>query len=65
MRDQIDTLFNKEMTRKEFLQHVGSGILILFGISGLLNALAGQQKSGQRTQSMGYGTSAYGGTSKR
>lgn len=56
MREQIDELFSTEMTRKEFLQHVGSGILILFGISGLLKALM-QPKS--RTQ--GYGSSAYGG----
>lgn len=60
MRDQIDQLFSKEMSRKEFLQHVGSGVLILFGISGLLKALTQQQTSG-RKQGMGYGSSAYGG----
>lgn len=57
MREQIDELLSKEMSRKEFLQHVGSGLLILFGISGLINALQ-PKKTGR---SMGYGSSAYGG----
>lgn len=61
MRDQIDQLFAKEMTRKEFLQHVGSGILILFGISGLIKAFT-QQPSKQ--SGFGYGVSAYGGAKK-
>ena len=61
MREQIDELFNKEMTRKEFLQHVGAGILVLFGVSGLLKALTQQQT---RKQGMGYGSSAYGGSKK-
>lgn len=56
MREQIDELFSREMTRKEFLQHVGSGILILLGISGMLRALT--QPKGR---SQGYGHSAYGG----
>jgi len=60
MKDQIEALFNKEMTRKEFLQHVASALLILFGISGLINAL--QPK--RQTQTMGYGASAYGGTKR-
>jgi len=63
IRDQIDELFSKEMTRKEFLQHVGSGMLILFGISGLLSALT-QSKPTQRQPSLGYGASAYGGNKK-
>lgn len=63
MRDQIDTLFSKEMSRKEFLQHVGSGLLIVLGISGMLKALNGQQSS-SRPQGMGYGASAYGGLKK-
>lgn len=58
MREQIDELFNTEMSRKEFLQHVGASLLVLFGISGLLKALT-QQKG--RSQTMSYGSSAYGG----
>ncbi|HTE57259.1 MAG TPA: hypothetical protein VK694_00795 [Verrucomicrobiae bacterium] len=58
IRDQIDALFDKEMDRKEFLQHVGAGVLIVFGLGGLLKALTTQP---QRKQDMGYGASAYGG----
>lgn len=57
MREQIDELFNKEMTRKEFLQHVGSALLIAFGITGLINAFQPRQTR----QTAGYGSSAYGG----
>ena len=62
MREQIDELFGKEMSRKEFLQHVGSGLLIIFGISGLLKALTQQPKA--QSRSTGYGVSAYGGARK-
>jgi hypothetical protein len=61
MKAQIEELFNKEMTRKEFLQHIAGAILILFGISGIINALLGSQK---RKPSVGYGASAYGGFKK-
>jgi hypothetical protein len=63
MRDQIDALLSKEMSRKEFLQHIGSGFLILFGISGLLRALT-QQHTPSRGQGTGYGSSAYGGAKR-
>ena len=59
MRAQIEELFNKKMTRKEFLQHIGAAFLILIGISGLMQALLGSQK---RKQTAGYGSSAYGGS---
>jgi hypothetical protein len=64
MRDQLDTLFKKEMSRKEFLQHIGAGVMILFGLSGLIKALT-QHQTGGRGHSVGYGASAYGGGTKR
>lgn len=57
MKTQLENLLSREMTRKEFLQHVGSGMLIMFGISGLLKAMTRQNSS---KQGMGYGSSAYG-----
>jgi hypothetical protein len=63
MRQQIDELFGKEMSRKEFLQHIGSGLLILFGISGLLKALTQQQPKTQ-PHGLSYGASAYGGAKR-
>jgi hypothetical protein len=59
IREQIDALLQKEMDRKEFLQHVGAGILIIFGVSGVLKALT--QQPTRKQQGMGYGSSAYGG----
>lgn len=60
IKEQIDTLFSKEMSRKEFLQHIGAGIMIVFGVSGVLKALAGQENQ-PRKAGLGYGASAYGG----
>lgn len=60
MKIQLETLMNKEMSRKEFLQYVGSGILVVFGISGLLKALAGSQVE-TRQPANDYGFSTYGG----
>jgi hypothetical protein len=61
IREQIDALLAKEMDRKEFLQHVGAGLMIVLGISGVLKALT-QQQPHARKQGMGYGSSAYGGS---
>jgi len=61
MKEQIDQLLHKEMSRKEFLQHIVSAALILFGISGILKALLQQQGKQGRSMSAGYGSSAYGG----
>lgn len=59
MKNEMQELFSKEMTRKEFLQHIGAALLIMLGISGLIKALLGQQK--QPSSTVGYGVSAYGG----
>ncbi|HTE22190.1 MAG TPA: hypothetical protein VK674_04055 [Candidatus Limnocylindria bacterium] len=64
MREQIDELFNKEMSRKEFLQHIVSGLLILFGMSGVIKALTQQSGHPGRRAIGGYGSSAYGGMKK-
>ncbi len=61
MKDQLQLLLDKEMSRKEFLQHIGAAILIFFGISGLLKALTHQQTSTAQPRDMSYGSSAYGG----
>lgn len=64
IKAQIDELLSKEMSRKEFLQHIGSGMLVLFGISGLMKALLQTQPKINRPTSAGYGSSAYGGTGR-
>jgi hypothetical protein len=64
MKDQLQTLLSKEMSRKEFLQHIGAALLMLFGVSGLINSLTQKTTQTSRVQSMGYGSSAYGGSEK-
>lgn len=64
MKDQIDNLFQQKLTRKEFLQYIGSGLLVIFGVSNLLKALQAPIKK-QPVSGMGYGSSAYGGTPKK
>ena len=60
MRNEIDKLFAKEMTRKEFLQYIGSAFLFTVGVGSLIKAI----KPGSRVAQMGYGSSPYGGSSK-
>lgn len=62
MKDQFDALLQKDMTRKEFLQYVGGALLVAFGVTNLLKSLL-QTKPSQ--SSIGYGSSAYGGTPKK
>lgn len=60
MKNQLENLMVKEMSRKEFLQYVGSGLLVMFGISGLIKALVGNQLD-TRQSANDYGFSTYGG----
>lgn len=52
-------LLQKEMDRKEFLQHAGIAALALTGASALLRVLVEQPT--KQTGSVGYGGSSYGG----
>lgn len=61
MKNDLNSLLAKEMDRKEFLKHVGIGLVALTGASALLNALNGV--SAPRRRTAGYGSSAYGGGS--
>ncbi len=60
MRNELDALLSKRMTRKEFLQHIGSVLLVVVGAGALLSAFKPQHKS----YGSGYGSSSYGGTRK-
>ena len=57
MKNQIAELMETEMTRKEFLQHVGAAILVILGVSSILEAL--RPRTSRRIGD--YGASAYGG----
>ncbi len=64
MKEQIEDLFQQKLTRKEFLQYIGSGLLVAFGISNLLKAIQQPIKKPELS-GVGYGTSAYGGLAKK
>ena len=59
MKNQIQSLLNKEMTRKEFLSTVATGVLILVGGQLAQNALLDLP-----SKQTGYGSSPYGGGTK-
>lgn len=60
MQKIIDTVVNKEMTRKEFLATVGVGLVSLTGLSSILKLLNGGKSMPRHTVSSGYGSSSYG-----
>lgn len=63
MKNQLDSLLEKNMDRRDFLKHVGIGFAALTGMAGLLKTLNG---FGTKEQAHvgSYGASAYGGAPK-
>jgi hypothetical protein len=61
MRSELDNLLQKPMDRKDFLKHVGLGIVALTGVATILKTLNGVNAP---KRSSGYGSSAYGGSPK-
>jgi Trp operon repressor len=60
MRQQLlQKLLDKDMNRREFLAHLGAGILAVIGVSGLLKHIVNYSSAPQRES--GYGSHAYGG----
>ena len=64
MKDNLQKLLNKEVSRKEFLQHVGFAVLALIGASGVIKYLL-QDSNRFAKQTSGFGSGVYGGTKKR
>ena len=63
---KINTLLNKEMTRKEFLATMGFGVASLLGFSTVIKLLTGNDNPLERQSknTPGYGSGAYGGERK-
>ncbi|HSX00174.1 MAG TPA: hypothetical protein VLH38_04025 [Patescibacteria group bacterium] len=59
MSKPIETLLQKEMTRKEFLGTLGLGLASLLGFSSVIRLLNNKGKA-QQSQVSGYGSSSYG-----
>ncbi len=64
---QLQALFTKPMNRREFLAHLGAGVLAIVGISGLIRMLSdyGTSSTSHHHRSGGYGASSYGGLQKK
>jgi hypothetical protein len=62
MNKHLQTLMQKEMTRKEFLTALGLGVVSVLGFSSLLKFLTGKDANQQfaQTSNMGYGARTYG-----
>lgn len=56
-KQDFTAILDKEMDRKDFIKHLGLGLLALTGLSAVLQTLAPQHQR----RSSGYGGSAYGG----
>ncbi len=55
----LGDLLNKEMDRKQFLKHLGVGVLAISGVSAALRSMT-FESSGKSSQPSGYGSSPYG-----
>jgi hypothetical protein len=61
MNKQVDTLMQKEMTRKEFLVVMGAGLASVMGFSVIIKLLTGKSLSSRHLSDQAYGSSVYGG----
>lgn len=66
IKQELNTLLNKKMDRKDFLKVVGVSVVAMTGISTLLRTINPSQSknrvSSSSTSAQGYGSSAYGGS---
>lgn len=70
MHKNIQTILEKDMSRREFLGYIGAAFLGVIGVSGILKALMSHETGGvtKRVASpaeFGYGSTPYGGSPAR
>ena len=64
LQKDLQKLLNRQMTRKEFVRHIGMMILSVFGVAGLLRYLA--QDNYHPPQAIrGYGVNSFGGRGRK
>ena len=61
MHKQLDSLLQKEMTRKEFLAALGFGVASILGFGSIIRTLTAKPGQSGHHTSYGYGASSYGG----
>ncbi len=59
LQSEVQTLLQKKMDRREFIKHVGIGFAALLGVTSVLRSMSSM--NGNKQQSVGYGSSVYGG----
>lgn len=58
-KEQLDNLLNMQVSRRQFLTHIGAAFLALIGITAFLNNL--DKFTQKKASADGYGWSAYSG----
>lgn len=58
---QIQTLLEQDMTRKEFIVHMGIACAALFGIHKIIDSLTGTSKNTTSDNFGAYGVQSYSG----
>lgn len=61
MKNELESLLQKEMDRRDFLKHVGIAFVALTGVAALLKTLNGFGGNTRTRQTVGYGSATYGG----
>lgn len=61
MKNELESLLQKEMDRKDFLKHVGIGFVAITGVAAILKTLNGFGGNARTRQTVGYGSATYGG----
>ncbi len=70
IKENISSLLDKEVDRKDFLKLAGFGIIAVTGVTQIVKALSAptnksQKATSQVSQAQGYGAMAYGGAPKK
>jgi hypothetical protein len=60
LQNDVRTLLQKKMDRREFIKHVGVGFAAIIGVTTLLRTMS--SLGGGQKQTNGYGASVYGGS---
>lgn len=59
MKNDVETLLQKEMDRKGFIKQVAIGFAAIAGLTAVAKTLSSM--AGNKNQNLGYGSSSYGG----
>lgn len=60
IKTQVNAVLNKKMDRQGFIKHLAIAAVAVSGVGTAMRLLAPAEK--QKSQNVGYGSSAYGGS---